>query len=261
MIGISMWAILFGILGVNGPGMLGDDTVVTSNGSPANGNWGLSYQADNQVPIGNETQGYLKEFNAYYIDDDGTEDKFIYLTFDAGYENGYTASMLDTLKEKDAKAVFFVTLSYVKQNPKLVQRMIEEGHIVGNHTMHHLQGLKVKTPYYLDDIKEADGYIHSRLFRPPHGFLTPKQARLIREQYTIIMYDLITRDYSRHLTADQVFDNVRRYTRDGSIIVFHDSIKSMPRLREALPRSIEWLMEQGYQFKTFDTHPSTTDTK
>lgn len=189
------------------------------------------------------------------------EERCVYLTFDDGPIPEATPWVLDMLDFYGIKATFFMVGDNVRKYPDVYQEVISRGHTVGNHTMHHLQGLKVKTPHYLDDIKEADGYIHSRLFRPPHGFLTPKQARLIREQYTIIMYDLITRDYSRHLTADQVFDNVRRYTRDGSIIVFHDSIKSMPRLREALPRSIEWLMEQGYQFKTFDTHPSTTDTK
>ena len=189
------------------------------------------------------------------------EEQCVYLTFDDGPIPEATPWVLDMLDSYGIKATFFMVGDNVRKYPDVYQEVIRRGHTVGNHTMRHLQGLKVKTPYYLDDIKEADGYIHSRLFRPPHGFLTPKQARLIREQYTIIMYDLITRDYSRHLTADQVFDNVRRYTRDGSIIVFHDSIKSMPRLREALPRSIEWLMEQGYQFKTFDTHPSTTDTK
>ena len=189
------------------------------------------------------------------------EERCVYLTFDDGPIPEATPWVLDMLDSYGIKATFFMVGDNVRKYPDVYQEVVSRGHTVGNHTMHHLQGLKVKTPYYLDDIKEADGYIHSRLFRPPHGFLTPKQARLIREQYTIIMYDLITRDYSRHLTADQVFDNVRRYTRDGSIIVFHDSIKSMPRLREALPLSIEWLMEQGYQFKTFDTHPSTTDTK
>ena len=189
------------------------------------------------------------------------EERCVYLTFDDGPIPEATPWVLDMLDSYGIKATFFMVGDNVRKYPDVYQEVVSRGHTVGNHTMHHLQGLKVKTPYYLDDIKEADSYIHSRLFRPPHGFLTPKQARLIREQYAIIMYDLITRDYSRHLTADQVFDNVRRYTRDGSIIVFHDSIKSMPRLREALPRSIEWLMEQGYQFKTFDTHPSTTDTK
>ena len=189
------------------------------------------------------------------------EERCVYLTFDDGPIPEATPWVLDMLDSYGIKATFFMVGDNVRKYPDVYQEVVSRGHTVGNHTMHHLQGLKVKTPYYLDDIKEADSYIHSRLFRPPHGFLTPKQARLIREQYTIIMYDLITRDYSRHLTADQVFDNVRRYTRDGSIIVFHDSIKSMPRLRKALPRSIEWLMEQGYQFKTFDTHPSTTDTK
>ena len=179
------------------------------------------------------------------------EERCVYLTFDDGPIPEATPWVLDMLDSYGIKATFFMVGDNVRKYPDVYQEVVSRGHTVGNHTMHHLQGLKVKTPYYLDDIKEADGYIHSRLFRPPHGFLTPKQARLIREQYTIIMYDLITRDYSRHLTADQVFDNVRRYVRNGSIIVFHDSLKSQHNLRYALPRSIEWLLENGYAFRKF----------
>ncbi|MDE6772387.1 MAG: hypothetical protein K2J49_07280, partial [Muribaculaceae bacterium] len=89
----------------------------------------------------------------------------------------------------------------------------------------------------------------STLFRPPHGWLRPCQLIALRRHYRVVMYDLVTRDYSKRLDAARVVENVRRYTRDGSIIVFHDSLKSLPRLREALPASIEWLLEQGYRFE------------
>ena len=114
--------------------------------------------------------------------------------------------------------------------------------------MHHLQGAKVTTARYVADIMEAHALIDSPLFRPPHGLIRWKQAAAIKDNMRIIMYDLVTRDYSKKLTGEQVLDNVRRYVRNGSIIVFHDSLKSESNLRYALPRAIEWLKENGYQF-------------
>ena len=98
-------------------------------------------------------------------------------------------------------------------------------------------------------ITEADRYIGSILFRPPHGIISPLQTKLIKRHYNIIMYDVVTRDYSKRVTKEQVLDNVKRYTRNGSIIVFHDSLKAHEKMRYALPRAIEWLREQGYEFR------------
>ncbi len=101
---------------------------------------------------------------------------------------------------------------------------------------------------YLRDITEADALIDSPLFRPPHGLLWGGQAKAIKHKYNLVMYDLITRDYNRRLTPQQVFDNVRRYVRNGSIIVFHDSLKAIRNMQWAMPRAIEWLKQQGYEF-------------
>jgi peptidoglycan/xylan/chitin deacetylase (PgdA/CDA1 family) len=114
--------------------------------------------------------------------------------------------------------------------------------------MHHLQGIKTKRRHYMRDITEADALIDSPLFRPPHGLLRPSQAKAIKNRYNIVMYDLVTRDYSYKMTPDRVLANVRRYTRNGSIIVFHDSIRAGNNLREALPVAIEWIKSQGYEF-------------
>ena len=107
--------------------------------------------------------------------------------------------------------------------------------------------MKVPTFQYMRDITEADKLIDSPLFRPPHGLLRWKQAAAIKSHYNIVMYDLVTRDYSRKLNPDQVLDNVRRYARNGSIIVFHDSLKAERNMRSALPRAIEWLLSQNYE--------------
>lgn len=114
--------------------------------------------------------------------------------------------------------------------------------------MHHLQGFKVTAMRYMRDITEADALIDSHLFRPPHGLIRWKQAAAIRRRYNLIMYDLVTRDYSSRMTPDRVLSNVHRYARNGSIIVFHDSLRAERNLRKALPAAIDWLSNQGYEF-------------
>lgn len=173
----------------------------------------------------------------------------VYLTFDDGPIPEVTPWVLDVLDRYGIKATFFMVADNAARYPELLEEVRRRGHSIGNHTYHHLQGAKVSTRSYLRDVTAADRLLQSRLFRPPHGWLLPRQARALNKKYRIVMYDLVTRDYSRRLDADKVLANVRRYARDGSVIVFHDSLKSLSRLREALPASIEWLMKQGYSFK------------
>lgn len=174
--------------------------------------------------------------------------KAVFLTFDDGPIPEVTPWVLDLLDHYDIKATFFCVGDNVRKHPETFRMVVERGHSVGNHTMHHLQGAKVTTARYVADIMEAHALIDSPLFRPPHGLIRWKQAATIKDNMRIIMYDLVTRDYSKKLTGEQVFDNVRRYVRNGSIVVFHDSLKSESNLRYALPRAIEWLKENGYQF-------------
>lgn len=174
--------------------------------------------------------------------------KAVFLTFDDGPIPEVTPWVLDLLDHYGIKATFFCVGDNVRKHPETFRMVVERGHSVGNHTMHHLQGAKVTTSRYVADIMEAHALIDSSLFRPPHGLIRWKQAAAIKDNMRIIMYDLVTRDYSKKLTGEQVLDNVRRYVRNGSIIVFHDSLKSESNLRYALPRAIEWLKENGYQF-------------
>lgn len=174
--------------------------------------------------------------------------KAVFLTFDDGPIPEVTPWVLDLLDHYGIKATFFCVGDNVRKHPETFRMVVERGHSVGNHTMHHLQGAKVTTARYVADIMEAHALIDSPLFRPPHGLIRLKQAAAIKDNMRIIMYDLVTRDYSKKLTGEQVLDNVRRYVRNGSIIVFHDSLKSDSNLRYALPRAIEWLKENGYQF-------------
>ena len=136
----------------------------------------------------------------------------------------------------------------VERYPHLKEEVLKRGHLTGNHTLHHIRGLGISPLEYLEDAAKGETLTGSALFRPPHGWLSPGQLNKIRDKYHVVMYDLVTRDYSRRLDVSRVVENVKRFTRDGSIIVFHDSVKSWPRLREALPQSLEWLIGQGYEF-------------
>lgn len=176
--------------------------------------------------------------------------RVVYLTFDDGPVPEVTPWVLDTLDHYGVKATFFMVGDNVARNPQLFDEIKRRGHGYGNHTMNHLQGMKTTLADYIHNIDQASELIDSSLFRPPHGLMKWSQARAIKERYNIIMYDLVTRDYSRQMNGEEVLANVRRYVRNGSIIVFHDSLKAEKNLRYALPRAIEWLKEQGYEFET-----------
>ena len=176
-------------------------------------------------------------------------EKSVYLTFDDGPIPEITPWVLDLLDKYNIKATFFCVGDNVRKYPETYQQVLDRGHQVGNHTFHHRQGVRSLTNKYILNVDLAARYINSKLFRPPHGHMRFNQLLFLKKKYKIIMWDVVTRDYSWRLNADQVFENVKKYTRNGSIIVFHDSIKAEPRMKEALPKSIEWLIEQGYTFK------------
>ncbi|MEZ3552275.1 MAG: polysaccharide deacetylase family protein [Muribaculaceae bacterium] len=176
--------------------------------------------------------------------------KRVFLTFDDGPIPEATPWVLDVLDKYGIKATFFMVGQNVERHPELLEEVRRRGHSVGNHTLHHLQGASATTIRYMRDAAEGAELTGSTLFRPPHGWLRPRQLRALKMHYKIIMYDLVTRDYSRHMSPEDVVENVKKYTRDGSIIVFHDSIKSLPRLRTALPEALEWLTARGYEFET-----------
>lgn len=175
-------------------------------------------------------------------------ERTVYLTFDDGPIPEVTPWVLDTLDRYGVKATFFLVGENVERHPELLEEILKRGHTVGNHTMNHLQGAHVSTRVYLHNVFTAKELIHSTLFRPPHGLLRWAQSKVLRARFAIIMYDLVTRDYSKKLNGEQVLNNVKRYARQGSIIVFHDSLKAEKNMKYALPRAIEWLREQGYDF-------------
>lgn len=176
--------------------------------------------------------------------------KTIYLTFDDGPIPEITPWVLDLLDKYNIKATFFCVGDNVRKYPNIYKMVLERGHRVGNHTFNHLQGIRTLSKRYLENTRLASEYIESGLFRPPHGHMRVIQFYMLKRFYNIVMWDVVTRDYSKRMTPDAVFNNVKKYTRNGSIIVFHDSLKAEKNMKEALPRSIEWLIAQGYSFKT-----------
>lgn len=179
------------------------------------------------------------------------KEKAIYLTFDDGPIPEVTPWVLDLLNEHQIKATFFMVGDNVRKYPQVFQRVVEEGHQIGNHTFNHLRGFEQNTTDYIENITKAKEFIDSPLFRPPHGQLKPQQYKVLKEQYKIIMWDLVTRDYSKIKNGSEVYEYVLKYTRSGSIVTFHDSLKSWNKgnLQFALPRSIEFWEKEGYEFK------------
>lgn len=175
--------------------------------------------------------------------------KTIYLTFDDGPIPDITPWVLDLLDKYEIKATFFCVGDNVRKHRDIYKMILKRGHRVGNHTFNHLQGIRTFSKRYIGNTRLAAEYIKSGLFRPPHGHMRITQFFILRRYYKIIMWDVVTRDYSKLMTPEKVFGNVKKYARDGSIIVFHDSIKAEKNMKEALPKSIEWLKEQGYTFK------------
>ena len=178
--------------------------------------------------------------------------KAVYLTFDDGPIPNITPWVLDLLDKYNIKATFFLVGDNVRKHPEEFKMIVERGHRVGNHTFNHISGLKYLSYNYLENTNKADELINSTLFRPPHGWMRWGQYMVLSHRYTVVMWDLVTRDYSKRLNGSQVLRNVKKYVRNGSIITFHDSIKSEKNMKYALPRAIEWLLEQGYEFKVFD---------
>ena len=179
-------------------------------------------------------------------------ERAVYLTFDDGHLPEATPFILKTLAEFNIKATFFMVGDNVRKYHDLYRQVVEAGHRIGNHTHHHIGGFRHSIKHYCDDADQANELLHTDLFRPPHGWMRIDQYLWLGRKYRIVMWDLVTRDYSKWLTPQEVLNNVRRYTRNGSIITFHDSTKSIEKLHFALPEAIKWLKKQGYEFKVFD---------
>ncbi|MBC6678732.1 delta-lactam-biosynthetic de-N-acetylase [Mogibacterium sp. BX12] len=235
----------------------------------ADGNWGLSFQQAGQPPVANATADYLKKFDAYYAED--TKEKVLYLTFDAGYENGNTAKILDALKKHQAPAAFFLVGNYLKTSPELVKRMVKEGHIVGNHTFHHPDMSQISTmetfSKELGDLEklyqQTTGQEMKKFYRPPQGRYSEKNLEMAKKLgYHTIFWSLAYVDWyeSQQPTREEAFKKLIPRVHPGAIVLLHSTSRTNAQILDELLTKWE---ELGYTFRSLDqlVEESPADTK
>ena len=172
----------------------------------------------------------------------------VFLTFDDGPVPEVTPLVLEILKKYNVKATFFCVGENVQKYPDVFNLVVKDGHAIGNHTFHHVKAWETDYHSYLSEVDQCNQLVKSNLFRPPHGQINRKIARKLKENYKVVMWSALTGDYDKKLSGDQCLNNAVKYTRAGSIIVFHDSIKARERMEYALPLYIEYCLKQGYTF-------------
>lgn len=187
------------------------------------------------------------------------ESKVIYLTFDDGPIPEVTEFVLDNLKQFEAKASFFCIGDNIYKHPTIMEKVIAEGHLIGNHTFNHLRGWKTENELYHQNFLKCETWINQHQgairgqkpkFRPPHGRIKKSQAAKISATHEIIMWDVLTGDFSQNLSPETVLQKSIKYTDSGSIVVFHDSIKANKNMTYALPRYLAHFKEKGYEFRS-----------
>jgi len=177
------------------------------------------------------------------------KERCIYLTFDDGPIPEVTPWVIQTLEHYDAKGTFFLVGENAVRSKHLVENLLNAGHTIGNHTHNHMSGWKTSQYAYLKNTLEATKHISSNLFRPPYGRVSRRQALSLTKRFEIIMWDVLSGDFDEQLDGETCYQNVIKHAKPGSIIVFHDSIKAFPRLKEALPRTLSYFAERGYTFR------------
>lgn len=175
-------------------------------------------------------------------------EKKVYLTFDDGPIPGVTPWVLSVLEKYQIKATFFCIGDNVKKHPEIYQEILAKGHAVGNHTFNHIKGWNYSTEDYVKNTQQCAEFVSSNLFRPPYGRIKKSQIKALLPDYKIIMWDVLSQDYDKLISKEKVYRNVIKGTRNGSIIVFHDSLKAAERLKFALPKAIDYLVKNGFVF-------------
>ncbi|WP_425656673.1 polysaccharide deacetylase family protein [Tenacibaculum ascidiaceicola] len=200
-----------------------------------------------------KTPRILKQLFAKYTWSFFTNKKEIYLTFDDGPIPQVTEFVLDQLHNFNAKATFFCIGDNIRKHPAVFSRIVNEGHSVGNHTFNHLNGWKSSNTTYIENISKCESLLpdqKTKLFRPPYGKIKRKQAKqLLASDYKIIMWDVLSADFDSSITKEKCLQNVLENAQNGSVIVFHDSIKASDKLYYALPKVLKEFSQRGYDFK------------
>lgn len=233
----------------------GSSSVQSVSGGASSGNWGLSFQEEGQCPQGNAPIEELAEYNAYYAQD--TEEKVLYLTFDAGYENGNTETILNALKKHNVSATFFVVGTYIESEPELIQRMIDEGHTVGNHTWHHpnMSGIETMEEFKkeLTDVEDAfrqtTGQEMTKYYRPPQGIYSESNLEMAKELgYQTFFWSLAYVDWyaDDQPTKEEAFDKLLGRIHPGAIVLLHSTSSTNAEILDELLTKWE---EMGYQVR------------
>jgi len=239
-------------------GYLTDSDRSAAATSPAFSNWGLGFGAEGTQPTGNASPSELKEHNGYYLQE--TQDKVIYLTFDAGFENGNTVPILDALKKHKAPATFFLVGNYIETSPELVKRMLEEGHSVGNHTYHHpdMSKIAAKEAFEkeLGDLealyKQTTGQEISKYYRPPGGVYSQSNLDMAKDMgYATFFWSLAYVDWyqDKQPTKEEAFDKLLSRIHPGAIVLLHSTSKTNGEIMDELLTKWE---EMGYHFDSLD---------
>lgn len=226
----------------------------------AEGNWGLSFQEEGQPPVANATFEELAKYNAYYAEN--TKEKVLYLTFDAGYENGNTPAILEALKKHKAKAAFFIVGNYLKTSPELVKQMLAEGHIVGNHSFHHPDMSQMDRAAFEKELGELEalyeetiGEPMKKYYRPPQGKYSQKNLEIAKELgYKTYFWSLAYVDWNQDSqpSHEEAFDKLLKRVHPGAIVLLHSTSKTNGEIMDELLTKWE---EMGYTFKSLDELP------
>ena len=233
-----------------------DDGAVEAAAS--NDNWGLSFQEEGKTPVGNATPEFLKQYNAYFCGN--SEDKKIYLTFDCGYENGYTPAILDALEKHNVKAAFFVVGNYLETSPDLVKRMVEEGHIVGNHTYHHPDMSQISDPASFQEeitslekkYQEITGLEMQKFYRPPQGKYSESNLKMAQELgYQTVFWSLAYVDWyvDQQPTQEEAYAKLLPRIHPGAVVLLHSTSKTNAGILDDLLTKWE---QEGYTFGTLN---------
>jgi peptidoglycan/xylan/chitin deacetylase (PgdA/CDA1 family) len=210
----------------------------------------LKYKSINDLVINPPipVTGFFSDF-IWNID---TIKKELFLTFDDGPVPELTEKVLDILDLYNAKATFFNVGHNVRKYPEIYREILNRGHTTGNHTYNHLNGYKTSAKEYLENVKKASKYIKSPLFRPPYGKITAKQWFAIKKHYKVVLWNVLSQDYSQTIEAEQCSENVRRFAKPGSIIVFHDNYKAEKNMLTALTNTLIHYTKEGWRFKKIE---------
>lgn len=224
---------------------------------PAADNWGLSFQEEGQPPVANKSADELAKYNAVYIGN--TQEKVLYLTFDCGFENGNTPAILDALKKHNAKATFFVVGNYISTSPDLVKRMVQEGHIVGNHSYHHPDMTQMGKEEFAKELGELEtlyeqtiGKSMAKFYRPPQGKYSTNSLQIAKELgYKTVFWSLAYVDWNQDSqpTHEEAFDKLLKRVHPGAVVLLHNTSKTNGEILDEL--LTKWEM-MGYTFKSLE---------